>query len=99
MGNPLEPSLSVSIVSSTSASLVWTQDLAQPVTRYFLNWTYTGPCTRQPSGSAIVSGEARSFTVSDLEEGGSYIFGLTAFNGAGTSPQNTATAQTLPAGS
>lgn len=82
-----------------SASLEWTQDLAQPVTRYFLSWTYTGPCSRQPPQSAIISGAARRFTVTDLEEGGRYTFGLTAINGVGVSPENTAIGQTLQAGS
>jgi hypothetical protein len=46
----------------------------------------------------LVSGGARSFTITDLEEGGSYTFGLTAINGAGTSPENSTTTQTPPAG-
>ena len=95
---PLEPSLSVSSITATSASLAWTHDLAQPVTRYFLSWTYTGPCARQPPQSAIISGTARSFTITNLEEGGRYTFGLMAINGVGTGPENTTTGQTLLAG-
>lgn len=98
VGTPLEPSLSVSSITATSASLAWMQNLAQPVTRYFLSWTYTGPCARQPPQSSIISGTARSFTITDLEEGGSYTFGLIAVNGEGTSPEGTATGQTVPAG-
>ena len=100
MGPPSEPSLSVinESISTTSATLEWTQGLAQPVTRYFLSWTYTGPCTRQPPQSAIISGTARRFTVTDLEEGGSYTFELTAINGVGVSPESTTTGQTLQAG-
>jgi hypothetical protein len=95
---PLEPPLSVSSISATSASLEWTQDLAQPVTRYFLSWTYTGPCASQSKQSEVISGGARSLTITGLEEEGNYTFGLTAINGAGTSPENTATGQTPPAG-
>ena len=98
MDPPLGPSLSASSISATSASLEWTQDLAQPVTRYFLNWTYTGPCARQPPQSELVSGVARSFTVTGLEEGGSYTFGITAINGEGTSSESSITEQTLTAG-
>ena len=68
------------------------------MTRYFLSWTYTGPCAPQPPQSELISGAARSFSITGLEEGGSYTFGLTAFNGEGTSPENSATGQTLPAG-
>ena len=95
MGTPLAPSLSVSTISATSASLEWTQNLAQPVIRYFLSWTYTGPCGSQPPQSMLISGSTSSFTITDLEEGGSYTFGLTAINGEGTSPVNTTTGQTL----
>ena len=95
---PLAPFLSISSISATSASLAWTQNLDQPVTRYILNWTYTGPCARQPPQSVLISETARSFTVTGLEEGGSYIFGLTAINGEGLSPENTATGQAQPTG-
>ena len=95
---PLEPSLSVSSISATSASLEWTQDVAQPITRYYLIWNYTGPCARQSAQSMLISGATRSVTITDLEEGGSYSFGLTAINGEGTSPENSATGQILPAG-
>ena len=98
VGRPLAPSLSVSSVSATSAILEWTQNLDQPVTRYFLRWTYTGPCSPQPPQSMLISGSARSFTVTGLEEGGSYTFGLTAINGEGSSPESNATGQALPTG-
>ena len=98
MDTPLEPSLSVSSISATSASLEWIQNLAQPVIRYLLSWTYTGPCGSQLPQSMLISGSASSFTITGLEEGGSYTFGLTAINGEGTSPVNTTTGQTLPAG-
>ena len=84
--------------SSTSTSLVWTQDTVQPVTRFFLRWMYIGPCGSQPSQSAIVSGAVRSFTVTGLEEGGNYTFGMTAFNGEGPSLERTTSGQTLPSG-
>ena len=83
---------------TTSAMLMWTQNTSQPVTRFFLNWTYVGPCNPQPSQAVIVNGGERSFTVSGLEEGGSYIFGLTPINGVGTDPEGTATGKTPSAG-
>ena len=95
---PLEPSLSLSSISATSANLEWTQDLTQPVTMYILRWTYTGPCAPLPPQSEVISGAARSLSITGLEEGGSYRFGLTAFNGEGTSPENITTGQTLPTG-
>ena len=98
MDTPLAPSLSVSTISGTSGSLEWTQNLAQPVIRYFLSWTYTGPCGSQPPQSMLISGSTSSFTITNLEEGGSYTFGLTAINGEGTSPESSASGQTLPAG-
>ena len=96
--DPLELSLSVESTSTTSASLVWTQDPIQPVTRFFLSWTYTGPCDPQPPQSVIIGGEERSYTIMDLEEGANYTFGLTAINGIGTSPENMVTGYTPPAG-
>ena len=78
--------------------LAWTQDPSQPVTSFFLNWTYIGPCNPQPSQSVIIDGEERNFTVSGLEEGGSYIFGLTPINGVETGPEITAMGQTPIAG-
>ena len=100
MGPPFVPSLSITngSISATSVSLEWTQNLAQPVTRYFLSWTYTGPCVRQPPQSMLISEVARRFTVTDLEEGGRYTFGLTAINGVGVSHESTVSGQTLQAG-
>ena len=98
MDVPPEPSLSVSSITMTSAILVWTQNTTQPVTRFFLNWTYVGPCNPQPSQSVIVDGGERSFTLRGLEEGGSYTFGLTPFNGLGIGPESTAMGQTPTAG-
>ena len=97
---PPEPSLSIvsSSISATSASLVWTQDSTQPVIRFLLSWTYIGPCDPLPSQSAIVSGTDKSFTISGLEEGGTYTFGLTAINGVGTSLENRTTGNTLTSG-
>ena len=65
---------------------------------YILRWTYTGPCAPQPPQSEAISGAARSLSITGLEEGGSYRFGLTAFNGVGSSPENITTGQTLPTG-
>ena len=84
--------------STTSASLVWTQDPIQPVTRFFLSWTYTGPCDPQPPQSVIIGGGERSYIISNLEEGANYTFGLTAINGIGTGPENSVSGYTLLAG-
>ena len=65
---------------------------------YILRWTYTGPCAPLPPRSEVISGAARSLSITGLEEGGSYTFGLTAFNGEGNSSENTTTGQTLPTG-
>ena len=96
---PPEPSLSVASITATSVRLEWTQITIQPVTRFYMRWTYTGPCDPLPSQSVLIDGGDRSFTVSGLEEGGNYTFGLTAINGVGTGPENTTIGQTLLAGS
>lgn len=99
VGAPIQPSLSIAGISSTTADLEWTQDLTQPVTTYVLRWTYTGPCSVQLSLSTVISGTQRQFSLTGLEEAGNYTFGLMAINEVDVSSEATVIGLTLPAGS
>ena len=85
-------------ITADSASLAWTQDSDQPITRYFLRWSYTGPCDPIPDQTIIIGGTDRRFTITGLEEAANYTFGLTAINGAGTSFEGIVDGETLPTG-
>ena len=95
---PLPPALSLVSITADSATLAWTQGGDQPITRYILTWTYTGPCDPLPGQTVIIDGTERRFTITGLEEAAMYTFGLTAFNGAGTSLESMSNRETLSAG-
>ena len=97
-GLPTSPALSLVSITADSANLAWTQERNQPITRYLLTWTYTGPCDPIPRQTVVIDGTERRFTITGLEEASMYTFGLTAFNGAGTSLENTVNGETLSAG-
>ena len=86
--------------TSTTIDLSWTQS-GSSVDSYRVSYTYTirmcGSCPI--SGSEEISdGNARSFTLTDLEEGSNYTITLTAISAAGQATSNQITATTSEAG-
>ena len=92
------PVLADATATSTTIALSWTQS-GSSVDSYTISYTYTiRRCGSSPvSGSEEISdGNARSFTLTDLEEDSDYTITLTAISAAGqlTSHQITATTNT-----
>ena len=86
--------------TSTTIALSWTQS-GSSVDSYTVSYTYTiRRCGSGPvSGSEEISdGNARSFTLTDLEEDSDYIISLTANSPAGQLTSNQITVTTTSAG-
>ena len=66
----------------STISCTWSQPEADMVLNYLLSWEYTGPCDPD-SQSFLLSGQDRSHTLSDLEEGGMYTVNIYAVNSVG----------------
>ena len=94
------PVLMDATATSTTIPLSWTQS-GSSVDSYTVSYTYTiRRCSSSPvSGSEDISdGNARSFTLTDLEEDSNYTITLTAISAAGQATSNQITATTSEAG-
>lgn len=85
-------------IDADSATVAWTKNTDQPITQYFLRWSYTGPCDPIPDQTVIIGETERRFTITGLEEAANYTFGLRAMNGAGTSIEGVTEGETLQTG-
>ena len=86
--------------TSTTIALSWTQS-GGSVDSYIVSYTYTiRRCGSGPvSGSEVISdGNARSFTLTGLEEDSDYTITLTAISAAGQHVSNQVTTTTDTAG-
>ena len=94
------PVLTDATATSTTIALSWTQD-SSSVDSYTVSYTYTirrcssGPVTGREE---ISDGNARSFTLLDLEEDSDYKITLTAVNAAGQLTSNQITTTTSEVG-
>ena len=95
------PVLMDATATSTTIALSWTQS-SSSVDSYTVSYTYTiRRCGSGPvSGSEEISdGNARSFTLTDLEEDSDYTITLTAISAAGQLTSNQISTTTTTAGS
>ena len=95
------PVLADATTTSTTIALSWTQS-GSSVDSYTVSYTYTiRRCGSGPvSGSdeEISDGNARRFTLTDLDEDSDYIITLTAISAAGQLPSNQINTTTTTAG-
>ena len=100
--NYIDPPVLMDTTTSgpTTIAISWTQSVN--VDRYTVSYTYTiRRCGSGPvSGSEEISdGNARSFTLTDLEEDSNYTITLTAISAAGQLTSNQIITTTTTAGS
>ena len=96
MSLAVAPVLMNATATSTTIDLSWTQS-GSSVDSYTVSYTYTIRRCGYPS-EEISDGNARSFTLTDLEEDSDYTITLTAISAAGQATSNQITATTSEAG-
>ena len=96
MSLAVAPVLIDATATSTTINLSWTQS-GSSVDSYTVSYTYTIRRCGCPS-EEISDGNARSFTLTDLEEDSNYTITLTAISAAGQATSNQITATTSEAG-
>ncbi|KAL5486539.1 hypothetical protein EMCRGX_G019033 [Ephydatia muelleri] len=86
------PSLSANViltltqVTSTSITAMWSQPGGEVGTTYTLSYTYQGPCAGAGGGGSMSVGNATQYTITGLQEFSAYTLTITASIGVGSSP-------------
>eukprot|EP00731_Ephydatia_muelleri_P018910 Em0011g950a len=83
---PSTPSLTITQVTSTSITVMWSQPGGEIGTTYTLSYTYQGPCAGAGGGGSVSVGNVTQYTITGLQEFSAYILTITASIGVGSSP-------------
>eukprot|EP00731_Ephydatia_muelleri_P019106 Em0011g1146a len=83
---PSTPSLTITQVTSTSITVMWSQPGGEIGTTYTLSYTYQGPCAGAGGGGSVSVGTATQYTITGLQEFSAYTLTITASIGVGSSP-------------
>eukprot|EP00731_Ephydatia_muelleri_P019083 Em0011g1123a len=78
--------LTITKVTSTSITVMWSQPGGQIGITYTLSYTYHGPCAGAGGGGNVSIGHATQYTITGLQEFSAYILTITASIGVGSSP-------------
>ena len=95
---PSTPSLTITQVTSTSITVMWSQPGGEIGTTYTLSYTYQGPCAGAGGGGSVSVGTATQYTITGLQEFSAYTLTITASIGVGSSPPASVLVNTSSAG-